>query len=208
MAKRHKAAAVSKQKFQETLYNKYLALQARNKEIQEELGKLHLKNSSAKASQEELIISRQAQRALNQQLGQAEGKIGNLESRLLYSTSELTKVQNENNSLKALLEKEREEKEALKRDALRRELQTEIGDAQQHILHIACNKGKTSDEVLSYDISSVAEMECYEDEEEEVKCHHILIMRHGTNLTARGWNIRKRKCRPPGVEPPSKRARN
>ena len=69
-----KATAVSKQKFQETLYEKYLALQARNKEMQEELGKLHLKNSSSKASQEELIVSRQAQRALNLQLGQAERK--------------------------------------------------------------------------------------------------------------------------------------
>ena len=74
------------------------------------------------------------------------------------------------------------ENEELKRSTVRAEM------------HIPIRNDEIVDDLLIYNEDST-ERECYEDEQEKVRCHHLSINVVGEQLSVRKWRIKKRAVR-------------
>lgn len=200
--------AVSRMRFLEQVYQKYLVLEKTHKNVLQEYSVLQSKQLAARSCQEEAAMAKASLRCKTVEIGKAQSKIAYLEDRLQFSSKIVKEREEEMARLKTQVEDLKIEKEEMKNETLRREMEQAASDTQLFELHLPLKESSIIDEVLVYDLRQSNEIECYESPMEGINCLHLLLERRGQKISMKEVKRRRKRARtslPP--EPEAQRAR-
>jgi len=199
--------AISRRNYLEGVYQKYIALESRHKQLLEEHTKIQVQGDNAKACREELELQRGSLRAKNLELVNYQTKLDREQARLRMASDEIRRLEAVNKELMERNESERAEKEQMKREREAEKIQKIKEDFQQIELHIPCRNSEIVGEILAYDLETEDVEECYENQSADLNCLHLRFTRIGKEIKVRRRKVIKGKKLPFGNEPSAKRPR-
>jgi len=188
-----RSAATKVAEHHRSLYDRFVASEARCKRLAEEKEVERQKAEGAKTCRQELESWRQEAVAVKKRLAVAEARVATVEARARMAVEEATAQKS-------------------RADALERQMGELVAtQGRRWNLHIPCVGGALGAPVLLYNDEAGFE-ECYRDDDHAIGCHHVQLERTEGGMRTRSKEIRKRKlcfpsessCPPP---PPSKMSR-
>ena len=188
-----RSAATKVAEHHRSLYDRFVASEARCKRLAEEKEVERQKAEGAKTCRQELESWRQEAVAVKKRLAVAEARVATVEARARMAVEEATAQKS-------------------RADALERQMGELVAtQGRRWNLHIPCVGGALGAPVLLYNDEAGFE-ECYRDDDHAIGCHHVQLERTEGGIRTRSKEIRKRKlcfpsessCPPP---PPSKMSR-